>query len=37
MPEDLVRMTWYDDKVAYRTALRELGAVYEIVGHVYPR
>ena len=38
IPEDLVRMTWYvTDKVAYRAALRELGAAYkEIVGNVYP-
>jgi enamine deaminase RidA (YjgF/YER057c/UK114 family) len=38
MPEDLVRMTWYvTDKVAYREASRQLGALYrEIVGNVYP-
>ena len=38
MPEDLVRITWYvTDKIAYREASRELGALYnEIVGNVYP-
>ena len=37
-PEHIVRMTWYVvDREAYRSSLRELGAIYrEIMGANYP-
>ena len=37
-PEDLVRMTWYvTDKLAYRSAMGELGVAYkEQFGNAYP-